>query len=158
MTFKAKIISCTDLSTLSRPAEVGIPFHFTKRNILFSKRHTQKRYYLSIPLACPFQHETQYTFDKVHDKEDKRRFIIYLNSDKNCGSYLQLTIWNKIKCNIIHHRYFIDREKEWFWKTLIAAAIGFVFGVIGSSIGYRKGYQNGLREGKSQSQDTTLKR
>ena len=56
-------------------------------------------------------------------------------------------------CNIIHGRYLINRE--WFYKTLVTAAIGFLFAIIGSSVGYRQGHQAGLKEGKALRQDTT---
>ncbi len=112
-------------------------------------------------LVQPVTHKSEYTFDKKLNKEDKKQFTIILTQRLNLLDngihHLDINLWNKIKANIIHKRYWVDREKEWFIKTLIAAAIGFVFGIIGSWIGYRQGYQNGLKEGKHQTQDTIRK-
>lgn len=153
--FEAKIINTTRTSTIcefDKNFEWQI-FEFTKSKIIFTKRQTKETYSLIFDI-CPFADKSKYTFDKVYDENDKKQFQITIDGREPCTAYLDILWWNKIKCNIIHRRYFIDREKEWFLKTLIAAFVGFLFSIIGLYLGYRQGYQNGIRVGQQQNQST----
>lgn len=134
-------------------------FSFSKAKIWFGKNQKADMYSLGIIHGvCNFSNGAEYTFDKGYNKDEKKVwFISSLNGNTDCKSVINLDTWNKIKCNIIHGRYFLYREREWFIKTIIAAAVGFIFGLIGTGIGYRQGYENGLKEGKHQIQDTAQK-
>lgn len=155
-TFEAKIHG-TVLISEGPNKHIDATLTFTRYKIRL-KDNQLNRIYLDPMLAQLIVDKMEYDFDKRLNQNDEKVFSIILkqrlnNLDK--GLYhLDINLWNKIKANIIHHRYWIDREKEWFFKTIVAAAIGFLFGVIGSRIGYRQGYESGLREGKSQIQDT----
>jgi|ERR1035437_368762 hypothetical protein len=52
---------------------------------------------------------------------------------------------NGILLRIIHGRYWFYREREWFTKTVIAALIGFLFGIMGVYVGYKLGIQNSTK-------------
>ena len=149
MTFKAKIHGCIRPIENGAPGQVVIPFKFSKRRILFTKKHPEKFYYLQIPLACPFQNNSDYTLEVKYNKEDEKGFLITIAGQQNCKAYLNLNSWNRFKMNWIHRRYLIHRDTDWFWKTLIAAIIGFILTLIGTGIGYNRGYQSGLKEGKA---------
>lgn len=127
-------------------------FEFTRSKILFTKRQTNKEYF-QIFESCKIIDKTKYTFAKAYDDNDKKRFQIAYGED-DCKAFLKINWWNKIKCNIIHGRYFLHREREWFIKTIIAALIGFAFGLIGTYLGYRQGYQNGLKASQQQTRPT----
>ena len=154
MRFKAIILNCVNVITDGYPTPLRTPFIFTKRKVLFSKKHGEKIYHLTIPLGCPFQTGSDYELRTEYDKEDKKRFVIEFNYNMNCKSYLKINWYNRFKLNWIHKRYLIHRDPDFFWKTLFSAFIGFLFGLIGIIAGYRQGYQNGIKTGKAQSQDT----
>ena len=156
MKFKAQILGCWHPSTRNEITNEPIGKHiltFKKYKIIFPKEFITQTLHLEFFGACPFQNNAKYTLDKALDTNDKIKFQITINNE--CKAFININWYNRIKCNIIHKRYLIDREREWFLKTLIAALLGFLFAIIGSSIGYRQGYQNGLKEGKMQNQDTT---
>lgn len=152
--FKAKIKSTVRVATFSEfDKNAGWQiFDFTKSKIIFTKRQSKQTYFLTFHETCPFGDRSTYVFDKVYDENDKEQYQITINGQSNCTSYLEINWWNKIKCNIIHRRYFIDREKEWFLKTLIAAFVGFMFSIIGLYLGYRQGYQNGIKVSQEKTQ------
>ena len=156
MRFKAQILGAVGTATISVPGKIKEQFIFSRSRIFFTKNHTETSYYIHIPLAFEFRNEANYTFDKVYDKDEKKRFrIVFTNGIHS--SFIKLNGINRIKCNIVHKRYLFQRDPDWFWKTLIAAAIGAIFGFIGSGIGYRKGFQDGIKYTKPQSQDTSQK-
>lgn len=153
-TFKAKIHG-SFLRSEGEQKPVDITVTFNKYRVLLEDNQIGR-----ITLDPPWDKfivadKMEYRFDKKPNKEDKKMFSVYLFDNLY---HLQISFWGKIRANIIHHRYWVDREKDWFLKTLIAAAIGFIFGLIGSIAGYQKGFQDGIKEGKAQSQDITLKR
>lgn len=84
-------------------------------------------------------HDTTYRFDKDYNYNDDKVFVIFIGEEKY---NLRIDFWNKIKANIIHHRYLLDKEKEWFIKTIIATAIGAIFALIGAYVGYKIGIQS----------------
>ncbi len=86
-----------------------------------------------------------YQLDKIRDKEDNKQFqITYTTGDKYI---LKLDFWNKFLCNWIHKRYVINKDGgEWFFKSIIAATIGFLFALIGLWIGYRLGVQGAPKQ------------
>lgn len=158
MQFKAKILSAISVITEDAgPSRVTKDFSFTYRRILFDKRHDKRQYFLSIPLSCQFQHESEYTLATSYDKEGIKRFVITIGGDKNCSSYIEFSLWNRMKCNIVHKRYLPQRDSDWFYKTIIATAIGFLFGLIGVALGYSAGRQKTTIEEKSKTQDTIQK-
>ena len=154
MTFKAKIHGLVSISREGQ-SPVDTTITFTRHRIKLTDEQIG-RFYLDPMVVQEVVHNAEYDFDKLLNKEDKKQFSIILrqklnNLDKGVH-HLDISRWNKIKANIIHHRYWLYREREWFVKTLIAAAIGFLFALIAGVIGYRQGHADGLREGKAQVQ------
>jgi len=152
-TFKAKIIGSVVRSEGIQPP-IDITIKFNKYRVLLDEKQINR-----ISLDAPYDKfmlsdKMDYTFDKKVNKVDKKQFSVLL-----FDSYYHLKISNidKIKANIIHGRYWLYREREWFLKTLVAAAIGFLFAITGQRIGYRQGHQDGLKEGITHPQDTIPK-
>lgn len=156
MRFKATILSCVNIVKDGYPSPLETPFIFTKRKILFTPKHGEKFYHLSIALSCPFQSGSDYTLTTEYNREDRKKFVITIAGDKNCKSYLGINLYNRFKLNWIHRRYLIHRDPDWIWKTLITAFIGFLFSIIGIILGYHLGHQDKLKESKVTHQDTTL--
>ena len=157
MTFKAKIHGIVSISQEGQ-SPVDTTITFTGYRIKLTDEQIG-RLYLDPMLVQEVVHNAEYDFDKLRNKEDKKQFSIILkhrlnNLDKGIH-HLEISKWNKIKANITHHRYWLYREREWFIKTLVAAAIGFLFALIAGTIGYRQGHADGLKEGKTQSQSST---
>jgi hypothetical protein len=52
----------------------------------------------------------------ILNKEDEKKFAISLtqrlNNLDNGIHFLNISAWNKFKANVIHHRYWIDREND----------------------------------------------
>ena len=151
-TFKAKLQDGV-VTYESHPNSIAVTLTLTKYRIRV-KDSDANRLYFNFFMVQLLIDKMEYDFDKLLDKDDKKQFSIVLKQRLNPLDsgihYLDISFWNKIKANIIHHRYFIDREKEWFIKTLIAAAVGFTFAIIGNALGYHQGYQNGIKVGQSQ--------
>lgn len=155
-TFKATIIGSWHIED-----KVPKPTH---REVSFSKRRIPlnpsqvERIYLDPMFVQLIADKAEYTFDKLINKEDKRKFSIIITQKLNALDdgihYLDLSTWNKIKANIIHGRYWLYREREWFVKTLIATIIGAAFGIIGAFLGYKAGFQNGTKTTTPQLQVT----
>ena len=155
--FKAEIISISrpplQLPEFNKP--IDKTFVFSRNRIFFTQEQKEMHLRLEPPsdkhATSDFKHGMKYTFDKAYDNNDNLRFQISVGNN-NYSSYLRIDWWNKFLCNVIHERYIISRD--WFYRTLVTAAIGFLFAIIGNMIGYRQGYQSGLKEGKAQTQDT----
>jgi hypothetical protein len=150
MKFKAKIkyliedkieIQIQDMAA----HKIDKEFLFSKSKIYFPKHKANKHYVI---MGCLEQvgrlsDGKKYMFDKIYDEDtEKTIFKISLEGSNGCGSELQIDLWNKLKCNIIHKRYWIDREKEWFLKTMIATAVGALFALMGAYVGYKIGIQS----------------
>ena len=153
-TFEAKLHGIAILSNPGDPTFADGTITFTRSRIKL-KDFQKGRLLNNIMAQQTISDDTKYTFSKGYNRSDNKVFFVEIDSVK---FVLGISKWNKIKANVIHNQYWIDREKDWFIKTLIAAAIGFIFGIIGSIAGYQKGHQDGIKEGKAQIQDTTLKR
>ena len=161
-TFKAKLVDTRVLPTehklfMTRPSEDY--FTFSKRFINFPKEVQEKwktGYSLGLTNESNIFHRMTYTLQKLDIDHSSRtnnsRFQVTF--DNGMKANLIISEWEIMRMNIIHHRYFIDREGEWFLKILIVAAVGFLFALIGNTIGYRQGHADGLKEGKAQSQVT----
>ncbi len=142
-TFKAKIQSLLISGTTEIiNANSENDYTFSRSKIFVDEKQLEAK-----PALHPFgnyvlKNQDRYTFDKVFDDNDNLRFQIKFENEY-CA-YLVINRKNKIICNIIHHRYFIDRNKEKLYEILIAAAIGFLF----SLIGYKKGFTDGKNDSK----------
>jgi hypothetical protein len=154
-TFKAKIYGATWIST-GNEIPVQQVLKFSKRKILLTDDQIKRGYFDPL-LVQDIAHKTEYIFDKTLNKEDEKKFAIILkqklNALDNGIHFLDINWFNKIKANIIHNRYWIDKEKEWFVKTLLAAFVGAAFALIGGFLGYKLGFQNG-KAIKSESQQS----
>ena len=145
-TFKAKIIHGVCVSYYENQPPPDLLISFSKYKILL-KEEQINRFWLD-----PFQvqlvvHKAEYDLDKLLNKEDEKMFAIILRQKLNVLDkgihFLDISAWNKFKANVIHNRYWIDREKEWFIKTIIATAIGALFALMGAYVGYKAGLRNG---------------
>src|SRR5436190_2080872 len=112
MTFKAKIEKVFYPSTIGTPPAKSKynQFKFTKSKILFTRYQEETVYFLGIPLTCPIKDRTKYTFHRIVDGNDKKRFLIRLNDNITCSGFLEINWWNRLKCNLMHKRY-------WLWKS-----------------------------------------
>ena len=136
-TFKARIHSSYVISK-----ENEIPISHT---VTFSKTRIQlkeeqiNRIYLDPLCTNALIYHGDYKFDKLLNRNDEKQFsiILRLNNLDTSIHHLDINLWNKFKANVIHHRYWLDREKEWFAKTIISTLIGFLFGIVGAYIGYK---------------------
>lgn len=155
MRFRGKIEGLAFESTFSEMPHPIPDFTFSRKRIWFSEKHKDK-YYTNPFLTYFIQHESDYTFSKDYDKKEKKRFIVTFAGGKD-ASYIKLNWLNRIKCNIVHKRYIFQRDPDWFWKTLIAAGIGAVFGFIGGSVGYKSGFRDGTKQTKEAIRDTIPK-
>ena len=143
---------------MGRPSEDH--FTFSKQFIRFPKSIREKwknGYPLDLKNTNYVFHKMKYTLKKLEADDSSRtknsRFQVIF--ENGIGMNLIMPEFQIMKMNIIHHRYFVDREKEWFVKTVLATAIGFAFALIANTIGYRQGHADGLKEGKAQSQATS---
>ena len=133
-TFKARIHGAFPIS-IGDETPINPVVTFSKYKILL-KDEQINRIFLDPFFAQVLSHKAEYDFDKLLNKEDKKKFSIILkqklnNLDKGI-QHLDISIWNKFKANVIHNRYWIDKEKEWFIKTIIATAIGALFALMGA--------------------------
>lgn len=126
MKFRGKIDLLAFESTLSE-SHIIPPFTFSKKRIWFSSKHKDK-YYTNPFLTYFIQNESDYTFSREYDKNEKKRFVITYAGGKN-ASYLNLNRLNRIKCNIIHHRYWVQKP-EVYTKIFIGIVVGVVVGLI----------------------------
>lgn len=157
-TFQAKIHGTIAPVTGNEPPIDEI-ITFSRYRIILKKEQINRIFYTPVQQQ-PITHRSQYEFDKILNKNDKKMFAIILKERLNkldSGiKFLDISMWNKIKANIIHHRYWIDREKEWFLKSIITAAIGAIFAIMGAYVGYKAGFQNGKATKTTTPQDTSL--
>lgn len=138
---------------------------FSKNKIYFTDEALKKAGNISHALdpfnnGKTFRHTETYELIKL-DKYDVDRmkgskFQVKFQS----GTKINIASggWNSILMRFIHQRYWVQKNKDWFIKTLIAAIIGFLFSLIGLYLGYRQGYQNGIKAGKPTRPNTTLQR
>jgi hypothetical protein len=150
-TFKAKIFGA---GLLTRPGDKQKD-HF----VTFTKRRTKlkpeqiERIIYGLNADKVFIHNAEYKFDKLPDKDENIKFSVIINGDI---FYLDIDVWNKFKANVIHGRYWLYREREWFAKTIISLAIGFLFGLLGQKIGFNQGYKAGQNNQTQQETTDTL--
>lgn len=146
MSFTAKILSVYyEAKVKTEPADHV--YRFGKKKILLSKEQQEKwgTVYLGPFESHKIEHGLLYTIDKIEDNDGKKWFQIRFGDDYK--HYLEIDHWNRFKLNWIHKRYWVQKNWEWFLKTLVAALIGALVALIGTDLGYRRGYQNGLKEG-----------
>lgn len=163
MRFKAKFAPTTIIPSPSGDARIFLSLHtfsLSKRKIFFNLSEGESINDLGDKLIVHYGQE--YSLLKVYKDDDfmewskKARFQAKFNDEKRVA--LIMDRWNGIKLRIIHNRYWVQKNHDFLFKTLIAAAIGFLFAIIGTSVGYHQGYQSGLKEGLSHRQDTVIKR
>ena len=154
------------LSDKSEPLFVT-PYYlkFSKNKIYFTNEALKKAGSISNGLdpfnnGKIFRHTETYNLIRLDQYDVNRmkgsKFQIKLQS----GTTINVASggWNGMLMRLIHERYWVQKNKDWFIKTLIAAMIGFLFSLIGLYLGYRQGYENGIKVGKASRQDTALKR
>ncbi len=131
----APIIGVTNFFDPNRN-DVSTLFEFSKNRIFFTDKQIAGKLTLETSsqyATSTFENGMKYTFDKVYNEHDKKIFQITVGN-QGFSSPLQINWYNKILCNCVHGRYLINQE--WFYKTLVTAAIGFLFAIIGIVIGY----------------------
>ncbi len=137
--FKAQIHGSFVISTNGQQP-IDKTIEFTKTRIILKEEQLQ-RIFLDPFAQNALVYHGEYKLDKLLNKMDEKQFSIVLTNRMNNLDtgihHLDINWWNKIKANIIHHRYWIDREKEWFAKTIISTLIGFLFGIVGAYMGYK---------------------
>lgn len=147
ITFKGKISNVSisvPYSEFSSHANTD-HFIFSRSRILFSEKQKQSKMYLTPMATGSLKHGMKYTFDKVYDENDNKRFQISI--DKEHNGFLTLNDYNKFICNLIHNRYFITRKKDKLYEIFFSALIGFFLAMLGHSIGFNAGYKAGKSSG-----------
>jgi hypothetical protein len=132
MRFKAKIIECrreSKFKEIGKAPKYNI-FKFSRGKIWFTKNQPEESYFLSPYAVCEFRNGADYTFDKVRDKNDKTQFRIDIKAGKSCQSFIELSFINKIKCNIIHCRYWVQKPENRD-KIYVGIIVGIVLTVAG---------------------------
>ena len=120
MNFKASLLNCVTFITDNNfSGDCDKPFVFSKNKIHFYTKHTKGEYYLSTPPACNFTDKSNYVLELVYDKNDKKRFLVTLNGDNKCKSFLKVNSYNRVKLNFIHKRYLIQKEPLAFYAIII---------------------------------------
>ena len=151
--FKAKIHGAASTSQGDQ-TPIDTILTFTKYKIRLRDEQVNRIYFdrLLVQLVTD---KMEYDFDKRQNKDDKKMFSIILKQKLNALDtglhHLDISQWNKIKANIIHNRYWIDKEKDWFFKTIIAVLFGALITFFVTKTSYKQGYNDGLKEGKKQS-------
>ncbi|MEO5991797.1 MAG: hypothetical protein ABIP68_09195, partial [Ferruginibacter sp.] len=114
--FKAKISLVTKPRLIN---ELDVPinreFEFSRSKIFFTDDQSLQKLTLEPPSEKhsteSFRNGMKYKLDKVYNEYDIRIFQITVGNN-NFTSPITLTWFNKIKCNLIHNRYFIQRKKD----------------------------------------------
>lgn len=175
MRFKARIIDCVqnEVSGFYMEKEAFQTFEFSKNRIFFTKNQsTSSTYSLNFSSSfeinrivrhCVIKNWIEYTLTKPENFNEKNQFRISFKDNidnSECYSFLEINWWNRIKLNLIHKRYLVQREKDKIWLVVISAIIGYIIGTIGNASQYKLGYQNGLKDGVKdlikQIQDTSV--
>lgn len=136
-TFEGKIIGMPVKSEVGKPMFASLVLTFSKNRIMV-KENQEGRFQLKFNKGN-LTYGTQYIFSKEYNEHDKKVYTITIDSDRY---FIHLSYWNKFKANIVHNRYWISREKEWFVKTIIATAVGALFALMGGYVGYKLGIQS----------------
>lgn len=133
-TFKAKIHGTVAITTGNNPP-VDTTVKFSKTRIILNEEQTLALVVNSVEQDKLIYYPT-YEFDKRPNKEDKKMFSVTLiNGGIRRTMFLDIDWKNKIKANVIHHRYWVDRQRDWFVK----AFIGLLLGLIATYIGHKMG-------------------
>ena len=120
MKFKARIYGSFSLITDNPETPPNYLFKFSKTKLYFINSDESKReYFLKIPLSCPIRNNTNYEFE-IDNNGDKKLYCIYLNKESNCKAVLIMNMFNKIKCNIIHKRYWVYKEPLAAWALIVS--------------------------------------
>jgi hypothetical protein len=136
MKFKAEIEKCWHPKLKDSETQAKFktpPFTFTKYRIEFPEEFKNDTLHLIFDEVCPFTDNAKYIFGKTVDDYDKKRFTITLENGNGCETYLNINWSNKIICNLIHKRYWWQKESNFLIKEIIklllAALLGFLIGL-----------------------------
>ena len=165
MTFKAEILNVQNevsFAELNNKKVTNRFFEFSRSKIFFNTPQKNEKLFLEPPSpvhsTSTFKDGIKYTFDKVYDDNDKKIFQITVGNH-SYTSPIRISPYNRVKCNFIHKRYFIQKNKDELYKIIFAAIIGAIISAIstirGYDKGYDRGYENGMRYGIKSTQDTT---
>jgi len=163
MKFKTKFAPNTIIPSSKGDARKFLSLHtftLSKRKVFFDIREGEVIKDLGDKLTIRYGQD--YTLIRVYKDDDfmewSKDAIFQAKFDDEKRVALITNKLNGIRLRIIHERYWVQRNSDFLFKTLIAAAMGFLFAIIGTTVGYRQGYQSGLKEWQAHHQDTTLKR
>lgn len=123
--------------------ELNEKFKFHRTHVSFSKKQNEKygEYLYLNPFNTKFSDRTLYVLEKIMDrgKAQYRIKVAEFSVD------LRVSWWNEFKLNWIHGNHWINKESDWFKKTIITAIISTMVG----ALAYNVGYQNGVKAGKA---------
>jgi hypothetical protein len=106
-------------------------FRFTRTRILFTEYQIEHTYFLDLFGVCAFVNEANYTFNKVFDNKDRKRWEITIAGGNHCKSYLKINLWNRMLCNIVHKRYWVQQEANYIKKGMVTG----LFTILGTIAG-----------------------
>jgi hypothetical protein len=152
--FKGRILNVArpPLALLEFNKPIDDVFVFSRSRIFFNDQQMQQHLILEPPSpihsTTSFRNGIKYSFDKIYNDYDKKVFQITVGTH-SYSSPIKLNWINKIKCNILHNRYFIQRNKDELYKIIFAAVVGgfisFFVATYSYEKGYKKGFSNGLK-------------
>src|SRR5580698_4419042 len=100
-------------------------------------------------------HKTKYTLVKLdgdHPARTKRsRFQVFFHEIGHTQN-LVTSEWQLMKMNIIHQRYWVQKNGDWFVKTVVATLVGAILALAAQRVGYHEGYEQGIKDASFQHQ------
>lgn len=156
MRFKAKVIDSYRWKTGEEGGLEGpCTFNFSKRRLYDRNEDDSAIYQKGInDSSLLFSHRSFYTIEKDYNKDERRVFKIVINENKKISGVLELNWWNRIKCNWIHHRYWVQKEKDFILKTTITLLLGATIATLSTRRGYADGFREGTRQAKAEQIDS----
>lgn len=131
-TFQAKIYGTIAPYTPPEPA-IDEMITFSKFRIILKEGQINRIFYTTI-LQQPVTHRAEYEFDKILNRNDEKKFAIILKQKLNhldTGIHLlDISTWNKFRANVIHKRYWIQKNEDWALKAIIGTLIITLTGLL----------------------------
>ena len=165
MRFKAKIATTQALPSNTGKYRTHTStnyFTFSKGRIFYEDKAKDELYGIFLKEGYFVSSGSHYALVRLSKHENPEswtrdsKFQIEFN---NGVKFNLIPNWrNGIVLRLLHKRYWLLKNGDWFLKAVIPILFGAIVGVVINNIAYSKGYQNGLEAGKllRQSQSTGM--
>lgn len=136
-TFKARIHGAFP-TTEGNQVKIDDTLVFTKYKIRL-KENQINRIYLDPLLVQLITDRMSYEFDKKLNKDDNKMFSIIIPFKGEEKTYhLDISLYNKIKANIVHKRYWVHQNIDWIFKAVVTTVIGALIALLADQRGLMK--------------------